>query len=475
MDRLVTSVDTGLTAEYHWVEARASFNYYRKLMRPGAQWGPFTAILNAHYQQFYEDFMLGKRPKLVVEAPPQHGKSWSAEDFVAWVAGKNPEMKTIFASYSGDLGTRCNLALQRALLSSTYQDIFPGTRIGEQNWMCNSELVEFCGHAGSFRNTTVQSAINGMELHLGVIDDPHKGRAEALSKTTRDRVWHWFTDDWYARFNANNAMLIVMTRWHVDDLVGRFITKMPGVKLLRFPAIAEADVWWRQRGQPLFPEVKPLDFLLERKQVMSQGSWESEYQQNPIIIGGGIIPVEKLRIIPIMPDRNRIKRSVRYVDKAGSAGSGAHTAMVLMSMLEDGRFIIEDVVRGQWSALEREETLLKVAQADRDAHPRNYEVVVEQEPGSGGKESAEASIRMLRGFRCFADRVTGSKELRAEPFAAQVQGSNVWMVAGRWVEAYIDEAEAWPNGKYRDQIDASSGAFNRMTSKPVYNLDAMAS
>jgi predicted phage terminase large subunit-like protein len=149
--------------------------------------------------------------------------------------------------------------------------------------------------------------------------------------------------------------------------------------------------------------------------------------------------------------------------------------MVLMSMLEDGRFIIEDVVRGQWSALEREETLLRVAQADRDAHPRHYEVVVEQEPGSGGKESAEASIRMLRGFRCFADKVTGSKELRAEPFAAQVQGSNVWLVAGRWVEAYIDEAEAWPNGKYRDQIDASSGAFNRMTSKPVFNLDAMAS
>ena len=97
-------------------------------------------------------------------------------------------------------------------------------------------------------------------------------------------------------------------------------------------------------------------------------------------------------------------------------------------------------------------------------------VGVEQEPGSGGKESAESTIRNLRGFKCFADRVTGSKEVRAEPFAAQVQGGNVSMVAGIWQNNLLDEMQSFPNGKYRDQVDACSGAFNRLVSGPVYNL-----
>jgi predicted phage terminase large subunit-like protein len=100
----------------------------------------------------------------------------------------------------------------------------------------------------------------------------------------------------------------------------------------------------------------------------------------------------------------------------------------------------------------------------------SYEVGVEQEPGSGGKESAESTIRNLRGFKVYADKVTGSKEVRAEPFAAQVQGSNVSMVAGIYQNDLLDEMVSFPNGKYRDQVDACSGAFNRLISGPVYNL-----
>jgi len=104
-----------------------------------------------------------------------------------------------------------------------------------------------------------------------------------------------------------------------------------------------------------------------------------------------------------------------------------------------------------------------------------YEVGVEQEPGSGGKESAEATIRNLAGFRAFADKVTGSKEVRAEPFAAQVQGGNVLIRAGDWVLELLDELDRFPNGRYRDQVDALSGAFNRLVSAPIYDIRALAS
>jgi len=89
--------------------------------------------------------------------------------------------------------------------------------------------------------------------------------------------------------------------------------------------------------------------------------------------------------------------------------------------------------------------------------------VVEQEPGSAGRESADNTIRNLAGFRVVADRVTGSKQVRALPFAAQVQAGNVSLVRiGTWVEPFLDECETWPNGKFQDQVDAAAGAFNRL-------------
>jgi predicted phage terminase large subunit-like protein len=167
-------------------------------------------------------------------------------------------------------------------------------------------------------------------------------------------------------------------------------------------------------------------------------------------------------------DRDNVKKSVRYVDKAGTEAGGAYTAFVLMHELRDGTYVIEDVRRGQWSALERERRLLQTAQSDSNfCHP--YSVYIEQEPGSGGKESAEASVRMLKGFRAYVDKVTGSKEIRAEPYAAQVQGGNVALLAGPWNADFLDEHEVWPNGKFKDQVDAASGAFNKLATASSYD------
>jgi predicted phage terminase large subunit-like protein len=230
---------------------------------------------------------------------------------------------------------------------------------------------------------------------------------------------------------------------------------------------------FRDVGESLFEEFKPLSMLLERKRELSQASWEALYQQHPIIVGGGILPTEKLKVVP-MWDRNQIMKSVRYVDKASTeGGDGAYTAMVLMHAMKDKTFVIEHVARGRWGALEREQEIKALAAMDRRNIKGPYEIGVEQEPGSGGKESAEATIRNLAGYRVFADRVTGSKQVRAEPFAAQVQGGNVSLVAGDWIRDFLDEAESFPNGKFKDQIDAASGAFARLTREPVYNLDAM--
>ena len=112
-------------------DAQNEFVRFRKLMRPKMLENWWTDVVAEAMQQFYADLLAGKRPNLAIGAPPQHGKSWAATDFVGWVAGKNPDLKIIFASYSDDLGMRTNLDLQRMFELPQYQKTFPDTRIGD--------------------------------------------------------------------------------------------------------------------------------------------------------------------------------------------------------------------------------------------------------------------------------------------------------------------------------------------------------
>jgi hypothetical protein len=176
-------------------------------MRPDMLHNWWTDEIAEHLQQFYADMVAGKRPKLALMTGPQHGKSWAATDFAAWVAGLNPNLKIIFASYSDELGRRTNRWMQRTLDSPNYRYVFGKLNVGAHGWEFNTDLIEFPKYAGSFRNTTVQGSINGMELNLGIIDDPVKGRQEANSKSIRDSTWNWFIDDFRGRFAADAGML----------------------------------------------------------------------------------------------------------------------------------------------------------------------------------------------------------------------------------------------------------------------------
>jgi predicted phage terminase large subunit-like protein len=454
--------------------ARESLAAFRRTVRPDMLWSPFVGQLTRELQKFHQAFVAGKRPKLAIMTPPQHGKSWGVEDFIAWNAGLHPQWKTIYASYSDDLGVLRNFNLQRLFQSQRYRNIFPLFRINEPGWQCNSNLIEYVGGPGSFRNTTINGPITGMELNLGVLDDFVKGRAEASSKTKRDHSWSWFTDDFLSRFAADSALLIVCTRWHVDDVLGRYIAKDPTVRQIIFPAIAEEDERYRKKGEALFPALKPLSFLLERKALMTESSWQAEYQQHPYVVGGGMFPVDLFRTIPVF-DRREIKASVLAVDKAGTAGGdGAYTAIVLMHKLKNGQFVIERVVRGHWSALEREQVIKRCVETDYAIMGRNrvsYQIVIEIEPGSGGKESYETSARGLAGYSVIGHRPTGDKAVRAEPFAAQVQGGNILLYAGPWQEDFIEEAESFPNGPHLDQIDAAAMAFNHLTLVDHYDSE----
>jgi predicted phage terminase large subunit-like protein len=453
--------------DYMSATARADFYSFRQMMRPGLVDTWWQRDLASHLMRFKDEMMAGTRPAMVIMAPPQHGKTEQITDFIAWCAGLNPNWKTIFGSYSEDLGVKVNLSLQRLYDSFRYKLVFGRTKINDTNtsaiaarWMRNSTLLEYVGYDGSFRNTTVLGPINGMGLDIGVVDDPMKGRAEAMSKPIREKTWAWLTDDFFGRFSDNAGLLMIMTRWHLDDPLGRWIEHFPNTKVLRYTAVAEHDEEHRRKGEALFPEMKPLPFLMARKGVLTNAGWQSIYQQSPIAAGGEMFPTERFKIIGSV-DRSQVRKSIRYIDKAGTKDGGAYTAAALVHDMRDGTTVVEDVIRGQWGAIERETRVMQAAITDRAICPR-YSVWVEQEPGSGGKESAEGTIRRLKGFDAHADKVTGEKVVRAEPYAAAVQNGDVSLVAGEWNRAFMEEHEQYPFGKYLDQVDATAGAFNKL-------------
>jgi predicted phage terminase large subunit-like protein len=483
--RDLTPEDFDLVYQLAQAEARESFWAFRQYIAPKMIRGWFQRDLAQKLQRFARQLLAGDAPILLLQTPPQHGKSHSVIDLVAWLAGLDPTLQVIYASFSDRLGIRANLRLQRTFDGVLYKELFPGTRINESNVVTladralrNREIMEFLGTGGSFRNTTVMGSVTGETLDLGVIDDPIKGRAEASSPTIRDKVWNWLTDDFYSRFSERAGLLLIMTRWHLDDPAGRMIEEFgERVQVVRYPAVAVQDEQYRKQGEALFPNFKSLDFLMKRKRLMTMSSWESVYQQNPVIVGGGIFPVENFGIVqPGVLSPRQVQRSIRYWDKAGTEDGGAFTCGVLMHEMKVGvhkyPFIVSDVRRGQWNSLDREKRIRQCAEIDTAQFGQTV-TWVEQEPGSGGKESAESTIRNLAGFSIYPDKVTGSKEVRAEPYAAQVQGGNVALVAGAWNQDFLDEHENFPSSPYKDQVDAAGGAFNKLfTNKHWDMIDA---
>lgn len=465
------------------VEARQSFWAFRCRIHPKMKKGWFQYELACELQKFYEDMVAGKRPKLAIAAPPQHGKSETVVDFIAWLSGKLPNVPGIYASFSDRLGVRANLRIQRIMDSKRYRKVFPEVCLGDGmgTSIRNREMLEYLTvddkgkttpSGGSFRNTTVEGSITGEGLGLGVIDDPIKGRAEANSKVNRDKVALWLSDDFFTRFSDDAALLVIMTRWHLDDPVGRLKETLGDeLRVLRYTAIAEVDEihhdWlgrtiYRKKGEALFEELKSLQFLLGNKKVMTAASWASIYQGSPVVVGGDLFPVEMFGHVAGMPAGVKVLGTVRYWDKAGTHKGGAYTCGVRMHRLSDGRFLVDDVVRGQWKASERNRIIKQTTIDDG----KGVNVWVEQEPGSGGLESAERTIADLAGYVVKKDKVQGDKETRAEPYAAQVQVGAVLLLSSDWNKPFKEEHEFFPNGPYKDQVDAAGGAFAKLTDTP---------
>jgi predicted phage terminase large subunit-like protein len=415
-----------------------------------------------------EKVALGRSKRLVINIPPRSGKTEIAVvNFMAWAMGLWPDSEFIHASYSKRLATANTYSVRALMQSDLYREAFPWTALQDDSRAKDEFRTRQGGivYATGADGTITGYGAGKMRSGFGgaiIIDDPHKA-GEASSDLMRANVIDWFQTTIESRKNRpDTPIIVIMQRLHEEDLAGFLLSGGNGEAWdsLVIPAVDDdgASFWEEQ-----FPIAD-----LNRREAANPYVFAGQFMQRPAPRGGGMFPVERFHVIDHVPPKGDIAASLRYWDKAGTSGGGAYTAGVLMHRLKDGRYCIEDTRRGQLGALDRETLIRKTAELDG----RDVKIGIEQEPGSGGKESAEATIRMLAGYRVAADRPTGDKATRAEPYAAQVQGGNVLIVRGDWNRAFLDEHESFPNGKYKDQVDAASAAFAGLA-KPLASLNTM--
>ena len=253
---------------------------------------PFTGFVNKHYWPAWihdeiaeklEAVQSGEIKRLMIFVPPRHGKSELASiNFPGWCLGKNPNEEIIVASYSAELAQDFGYKTRNLVNSLEYQEIFK-TKLRDDS---QSKAKWLTQEGGGYTAVGVGGAITGRGADILLIDDPFKNREEAESKVIREKVWSWYTSTAYTRLEKGGRVVVILTRWHKDDLAGRLLEaeKNGGEhwEVVKFPAIALRDEKHRKSGDPLWPEKYDLPALENIKRTVGNYDWSALYQQEPM-------------------------------------------------------------------------------------------------------------------------------------------------------------------------------------------------
>lgn len=403
----------------------------------------------------------GEIDRLAIQMPPRHSKTETATvRFGVYRMMRAPSENVLITGYNErfarKLGRKArNIALGRI-------EIDPAKKAADE-W---ATMV-----GGLLMTRGVGSPPTGTGFGLIIIDDPIRRREDAESEVYREKVWDWYTDDLYTRLEPGGAIVLVMTSWHEDDIGVRAIASEPGRwTVLKLPALAEeGDILGREVGEALWPARWDVAKLARIKEVMSQNegerSWEALYQQNPRAREGAFFKVSKIEIIDVAPAG---LRACRAWDLAATEGGGDFTVGGRVEGPdEEGDWYITDVNRGQWGADRVRNEMRQTAQIDG----RSVIIHGPQDPGQAGKDQAAQMIALLTGFNVKFEPVSGNKEVRAAPLAAQVNGGKVKMVRAPWNKPVLEVLRAFPTGKNDDDVDALGDAFIELNTRlPIHEL-----
>ena len=306
----------------------------------------------------------------------------------------------------------------------------------------------------------VRGPITGRRADLIIIDDPIKSWAEAESQTFRDALYDWYRAELSARLKPGGRIVLIMTRWHENDLAGRLMTAEPAWAQLKLPAIAdERDAMGRCVGEALWPEWQDNAAIMRRRLEVGERAFAALYQQNPRPPDAALFKSDNVAVVAEMP---AVTRMVRAWDLAGSLpGIGRnpdYTVGVKLGATAKNEFVVLDVIRFQGSPAQVEAKIYATAKSDGI----QTILALPQDPGQAGAAQVAMLSRGLAGFHIIATPESGAKITRAMPAATQVDAGNLCLVAAPWNDNFLAELRAFPDSAKDDQVDALSRAVNTM-------------
>lgn len=364
---------------------------------------------------------------------------------------------------------RDNTKMRRLVESEWYRSLWPDVRMSpDQNAKGKFENTRSGGREGR-----PFASMTGGRGDRVIIDDPHSTET-AESDVERRNTIRIFRESISDRLNDldRSAIVIIMQRLHSDDVSGT-IQKLGlpyehlclpmeyELKPAKPTVIGFVDPRTYD-GELLLPERFSRDAVEKLKIAKGSYAYAGQYQQRPSPREGGMFKRAWFdgKIIGADPERTVW---VRHWDLAATKKTtAARTAGVKLGRTPDGRYVVGHVVTTQ----DEGNAVRKLIKATAEVDGKDVMISLPQDPGQAGKVQKSDFVAQLAGWNVRAEPETGDKETRATPFSAQCEAGNVYLVRGAWNDDYLDELCLFPGGSFKDQVDASSGAFGRLV-KPA--------
>lgn len=410
--------------------------------------------------------------RLYVQIPIRHGKSeHNTIRYAAYRILRDPQTRALVASYNQRQANTFSRAIRRNLTSH-------GVEVsgGVEQWETAA--------GGGVRAVGAGTGVASVNADLILIDDPIGSRDASESQSNRDSIWDWLTSDILARAEPHTAVIMTMSRWHQDDPGGRIRDRFGEQwEYIDLPGEAEeGDPLGRESGEPLWPEHRGIEWLTQKKIELLEYGFASLIQGRPRPREGGMFQWSWWGKIDVVPAAGQM---IRYWDLAGTKPKGDghdpdYTAGALMVRTPEKQTVIAHVKKFRVAVAERDALIEAQAKKDLAGYGRRVTYWLERQAGISGEEATSGLLRRLQslGIAAYAESVTGSKAERATPLASAAMAGNVLLGPDDseepWHDGFRLEAADFPTGSHDDQIDAASGAFNKLDGVAVRGASTFA-
>jgi predicted phage terminase large subunit-like protein len=389
------------------------------------------------------EMLQGRFNKLIITLPPRHGKSeYSSHYLPAWLLINLPNTEVILASYQATFAAKWGLKVRNVLEQFNL--------VNPHKSAAHSFLTT---NGGSFHTAGVEGAITGQGANWLIIDDPIKNDKVAFSPVMRESIWNWYLSTAYTRLEPNANIIIIQTRWHHDDLVGRILNEENDWEVINIPAIAKQnDLLKRKEGEPLWVNRYPIEVLKKIEKTIGRYWFSALYQQEPISAEYQIFKPENWQFYYERPNCSYI---IQTWDTAFKTGEANDYSVCATWGVYSGNCYLLDLWRNKCTFLDLLNQVVLQFNIWKPSRVCIEDAASGQDLIPTLKKNTHIPIKAIP---------TMNKEIRAHIVSPMIDSGNVYIPADvTWLPDFINEHSQFPAGKHDDMVDTSTISLQELS------------